>query len=86
MLYHVELTLESSLRSRKQTAFQPFPLMTNENSSERDSSLLHATSSIAVGFLEEKAMLGKMIDIPSIGISFNRNDLSERSALSEKSD
>jgi hypothetical protein len=42
---------------------------------ELDSSLLRATSRIAVGFLVEKVQHGESIKVPSLGVSLSKEDL-----------
>jgi hypothetical protein len=50
--------------------------MTEQTANEIDASLLRATSRIAVGFLLEKVQHGKLIKVPSLGVSLGKADLS----------
>jgi hypothetical protein len=50
--------------------------MAKQNPEEIDASLLRATSKISVEFLVERVQRGKMIQVPSLGVSFDKDDLS----------
>ncbi len=58
--------------------------MATQNANENESLLLNTASSMAVGFLEENALRGKLIEVPCLGVSFNRSDLISHPKASDK--
>jgi hypothetical protein len=57
--------------------------MSRDRRPQKASTLSETTSSMAVGFLEEKALCGKQIEVPSLGVSFSKSDLIQNSDINE---